>query len=106
MDTLGLGLDPTTLTSSLMQTLAVPLIIGTIASIAIVIVWIIAKIISAVQMRHAFSDLREIRRLLTEMNTREQARLDNEQQMSAPVAPVVMPPAPVVPQEQEQTLDA
>lgn len=87
------SLDPTTITNSLMQSLAIPLLLGTIASIVLVAVWIVAKVIGAVQMHRAYGDLREIRRLLTELNHHDQLRFEREQSPAKPVTPSP-PPTP------------
>jgi len=71
-------LDPNTITNSLLQSLAIPLLLGTIASFILFGIWVAAKIISAVQMRHAYSDLKETRRLLTDLERRDRIRFTSE----------------------------
>jgi len=74
----ALGLNPTTITDSLMQSLAVPLLLGTIASFVILALWIVSKIITAVQLRRAYTDLKEARRLLDDLNRRDCIRFASE----------------------------
>lgn len=94
-------LDTTSITDSIMQSLAVPLMLGTIITIVFIAVWIIAKVMGALQTRRAYEDLREIRRLLTEINRRDTIRFDREQAaVSASQTPPLATETPTVDESQ------